>query len=99
MNALLELSRMGNESAIAICQRADRIKLEVGTQMFRTQYSALRGVTCEYQHGILQLLGRVRSYYLKQLAQELARRVEGVTHVINSIHIIDESNPSEQETK
>lgn len=99
MNALLELCRAAGESAMVTSQCADRIKGEVCAELDRTQHSALRRIRCEYQHGMLQLIGEVNSYYLKQLAQEHARRVDGVTHVINSIHVIDATSPSKKASK
>ncbi|EMI53263.1 hypothetical protein RSSM_05236 [Rhodopirellula sallentina SM41] len=36
----------------------------------------------------------MEAYYLKQLAQESARRVDGVTHIVNSIHVVDKTPPT-----
>ncbi|TWU35726.1 BON domain protein [Novipirellula aureliae] len=93
MNALLELSRAVDETAIVLNQRSVRIKQAVSAELASTQQGALKGVTCEYEHGMLQLRGNVHSYYLKQLAQEHARRVDGVTHVINSIRVVQNEKP------
>ena len=90
MNALLEFCHRGDEAANRISWRSDRIKRDVRDNLASSQHSELSRIGCEYQHGILQLLGEVNSYYLKQLAQEHARRVDGVTHLINSIHVVDE---------
>jgi osmotically-inducible protein OsmY len=51
---------------------------------------AMRGlaqVSCEMQHGMAILHGRVTSYYLKQLAQEVAKNVDGVDSVVNRVHV------------
>ncbi|MGI9429187.1 MAG: BON domain-containing protein [Bythopirellula sp.] len=51
---------------------------------------ALRGlakVTCEMQQGMAILHGRVTSYYLKQLAQEVVKNVDGVDVVINRVNV------------
>jgi osmotically-inducible protein OsmY len=40
---------------------------------------------------VVYLHGCLPSYYLKQLAQELANRVEGVHHVINRIEVFTPS--------
>ena len=92
MNALLDLCRRGDPSANTKSQRSDRIKREVCAKLASSPHFALKDIACEYQHGILQLLGEVSSNDLKELAQEHARRVDGVTHVINSIHVIDKTN-------
>jgi hypothetical protein len=51
-------------------------------------YLAHRDVTCVVSDGVLYLRGRVPSYYLKQVAQEIAAGVEGVRLVINRIEVI-----------
>jgi hypothetical protein len=53
----------------------------------RSGYLALRDVTCVASDGVLYLSGRVPTYYLKQLAQEIAAGVDGVRLVINSIEV------------
>ena len=52
--------------------------------------NALRGlakVTCEMHQGMAILHGKVSSYYLKQLAQEVVRKVEGVDSVVNQVQV------------
>ena len=62
----------------------DRNAVEVvATTRLRMRH--LFGVVCEYRDGILHLRGRARSFYHKQLAQELVRRVDGVAAVLNQI--------------
>jgi hypothetical protein len=53
----------------------------------RSAYLALRNLTCVDSGGVLTLSGQVSSYYLKQVAQEIAARVEGVRVVINAIEV------------
>jgi hypothetical protein len=36
-----------------------------------SRYSALKHVSCDYQDGVLVLRGRLPTYYLKQIAQEV----------------------------
>lgn len=51
---------------------------------------ALRGlaqVSCEMQQGMAILHGKVSSYYLKQLAQEVVKNVDGVDVVVNRVHV------------
>ena len=49
----------------------------------------LRRVCCDFQreNGVLHLRGAVRSYYLKQAAQELVLDIEGVSIVNNQIRV------------
>ena len=55
----------------------------------RGSYSALSRIRCEFQResGVLHLRGSVPSYYLKQVAQELVRDVEGVRLVNNQLSV------------
>jgi osmotically-inducible protein OsmY len=48
---------------------------------------SLRDLSCKYQHGLLILLGKVDSYYEKQLAQEAVARLEGVAQVVNQVEV------------
>src|SRR5439155_22005858 len=51
-------------------------------------YLALRNVDCDCHDGGLTLRGRVPTYYLKQVAQAAAARVEGVRQVVNEIEVL-----------
>jgi hypothetical protein len=57
------------------------------TLLWQSGYLALRGVTCEVDDGELCLRGSLPTYYLKQMAQELVSKVEGVRRVINQIEV------------
>ena len=50
-------------------------------------YRALRWISCDCNHGVLLLRGRLSSLYHKQLAQEAVAGVEGVTQVVNEIDV------------
>jgi len=54
----------------------------------RSGYLALRDVICIASDGVITLHGRLPSYYLKQVAQEIAAGVEGVRQVINQIEVL-----------
>ncbi len=42
---------------------------------------------CPTSDGVVCLMGFLPSYYLKQVAQEIASGVEGVRHVVNRIKV------------
>ena len=68
--------------------RSDHSVQEQLEQQFRgTPYRELIRVVCRYQHGTATLDGEVSSYYLKQVAQTLAKHVHGVTRVINRVSV------------
>jgi len=52
-----------------------------------SSYLALRDISCLASDDVLYLHGCLSSYYLKQVAQELAVGVEGVRHVVNLIEV------------
>ena len=54
----------------------------------RSPYLALRDIGCADHEGAVTLRGRVPTYYLKQLAQEVVADVEGVHAVINRIEVL-----------
>jgi len=65
------------------------ILLSVERRLWGSAYTALRRVCCEFQResGVLHLRGAVRSYYLKQVAQELVVGIDGVRLVNNQINV------------
>jgi osmotically-inducible protein OsmY len=50
-------------------------------------YADLRGLRCDSEDGVITLRGRVRSFFLKQMAQTVVARVEGVTGINNSLQV------------
>ena len=54
----------------------------------RSPYRELHEVSCEYHDGVLTLRGRVSSYYLKQIAQNLVWQMEGVVGVDNQLDVL-----------
>jgi osmotically-inducible protein OsmY len=48
----------------------------------------LQRLLCEFRAGILTIRGHVSSYYLKQLAQETVRSLEGVMRIVNRLEVV-----------
>ena len=48
-------------------------------------YLHVRRVCCHVRNGVARLEGRVPTYHQKQLAQEMVRRVPGVTAIHNHV--------------
>ena len=59
-----------------------------------SSYPGLRSISCAYECGMLVLSGRVRSYYLKQLAQSLVAGLQQVSRVSNRVEVVQ---PPERE--
>lgn len=47
----------------------------------------LRGLVCESHGRVIVLRGQVDSYYLKQLAQELVRKVDSTVSIANLVQV------------
>jgi osmotically-inducible protein OsmY len=54
-------------------------------ELARSGYSPLRTVRVDVHEGLVVLRGRVASYHHKQVAQESAKRVDGVDALRNEI--------------
>jgi hypothetical protein len=55
----------------------------------RHPYLDLKQVSCDSQGGVLVLRGRLPTYYLKQVAQEVvAHQVQGVERIDNQIRVV-----------
>ena len=61
----------------------------VESRFHASSHKALRGISCKVDQGILVLEGQVRTFFHKQLAQELVSNIKGVVQVINRIEVID----------
>jgi hypothetical protein len=66
----------------------DGLKELAGACLRRNPYLALKHVTCDCRDGVLVLRGCLPSYYLKQVAQEVVARLEGVEGVENEIKVV-----------
>jgi osmotically-inducible protein OsmY len=50
-------------------------------------HTALRGISCKSDQGVLTLEGRLSTFFQKQLAQEIVANIEGVVQVVNNIEV------------
>ena len=53
----------------------------------RSPYLSRRQVQIEASDGNVRLEGTVNSFYQKQMAQELVRRVDGVETIVNQLEV------------
>lgn len=60
---------------------------DVKRRLNESPYGFQRRVDAAYDNGVLTLRGRVPSYYLKQTAQTLASKVDGVRQVVNLVDV------------
>lgn len=64
-----------------------RIRDSAVRRLRESHYHGLRSVECEYHEGILTLRGEVVSFFLKQMAQVLVARTEGVEQIVNHLRV------------
>jgi osmotically-inducible protein OsmY len=64
------------------------VTLAARERLRRSPYMPIRTLSCDYEHGVLLLRGRLSSFYHKQIAQETVSDIEGVLHVVNEIEVI-----------
>ena len=50
-------------------------------------YQQLNNIECEVDGGVLILSGKLKSFYLKQIAQTVAMKIPGVESVQNRIEV------------
>ena len=61
---------------------------EVEAYFRRSPHWDFGGVTCHFFEGVLTLRGHVRSYYAKQMAQELVRSIPAVEQIDNRLRVV-----------
>lgn len=81
--------------AVSNCSLVDE-KIDENSELYDRVSDALannpylatrRGVDITTQHGRVVLQGSVSSFYQKQMAQELVRRVDGVREIHNELEV------------
>ncbi|MBW3599857.1 MAG: BON domain-containing protein [Planctomycetes bacterium] len=69
----------------AACE--SRLLTRVQSRLRSSSYYPLRNLECEVRRDVVVLRGRLPSFYLKQVAQELVGSVRGVAEVENAVHV------------
>ena len=75
------------QRADSFASQADDPASLTAARLRESGYLFLWGVTCEFNEGVLSLSGTVPTFYLKQVAQELASRTPGVREVSNGLYV------------
>jgi osmotically-inducible protein OsmY len=71
-----------------LSRRPEIIEARAAFRLRQSPYADIRRVTCAFHEGMLSLRGRVRSYYLKQIAQTVVLEMEGVDEIRNQLEVI-----------
>jgi len=64
------------------------LEADARSKLRRSCYQQVQCVLCEFHEGVLTLRGRVPSYYLKQIAQTLVLKIDGVDEVNNRLEVV-----------
>jgi len=56
-------------------------------EMVACPHLDFRGVYCQVDQRTLFLIGMVKSYHMKQMAQELARSIDGIDQIVNQLNV------------
>ncbi len=85
MNVSVHIYSEPGRAGTAVCSVGSLVE----RRLRGSGYAALGRVRCEFEreNGTLHLSGSVRSYYLKQIAQQLVLDIEGVRLVNNRITV------------
>jgi osmotically-inducible protein OsmY len=71
-----------------ISKEKQLVQAEAQSRLRTSGYYELHVVSCDFHEGVLTLRGRVSSFYLKQVAQELIRRMDGAEEVNNRLEVV-----------
>lgn len=72
----------------ADCRATNMLESRAQECLLQSGRRALCQITCQCsQLGILRLSGEVPTYFLKQMAQETVRRVDGVQGIVNHLYV------------
>ena len=65
-----------------------KIARQIRVELRRANYAAMRRVEANVDGNTLNLSGQVLSYYMKQLAQEIARKVNPNLTIRNRLEVV-----------
>lgn len=83
MNAVTELE---TRNSLALMQRHP-VAEEAERLLGASGYTDLRRLRCDCHDGVVSIRGHLSSYFLKQMAQTLVSRIDGVRRVSNLIKV------------
>jgi osmotically-inducible protein OsmY len=78
---------LAGENRTSPLEGCRQIEAMARADLRRSPYAELWRITCEYHEGILTLRGHVSSFYMKQIAQTIVLRVDGVERVVNRVEV------------
>ena len=70
---------------------ADKIADAAERRLRESPYFFLKSLRCQFEAGVLTLRGRVPYWQLRQFAESIVSRIDGVREVVNRIEVFDPS--------
>ncbi|QDU74626.1 hypothetical protein Pan97_16380 [Bremerella volcania] len=71
----------------AQAERDGMLETQARAELHNSAYHAVRQVSCEVRDCTLTLRGRLPSFHLKQIAQTVVRRVDGIVIIDNQVEV------------
>jgi hypothetical protein len=87
MQATAELDSPATPRNLVISSLDDVLMVAAESRLMNSPYLELHRLSCECHAGTLTLHGRVSRYYLKQVAQNLVGRLNGLVKVDNRLSV------------
>src|SRR5437773_2283166 len=77
-----------HKHTLTVPARTISVEEAAGVRLHQAGHLGLRRICCRWHNGTLTLSGTVRSYYLKQLAQERVQGLDGVAVIDNRVEVV-----------
>ncbi|MFZ1936527.1 MAG: BON domain-containing protein [Thermoguttaceae bacterium] len=75
------------EQKLGISTERQVVLAEAQSRLRESGYHELHFVSCDFHEGVLTLRGRVSSFHLKQVAQEMIRRLDSAEEINNRLEV------------
>ncbi|WP_435010917.1 BON domain-containing protein [Tundrisphaera lichenicola] len=83
-----EATKTKTEAITGGLSRSSMLARQLRGRLGNSGYPVLRDISCHVHDGVAFLDGRLRTHYLKQLAQTVAIEMEGIVRVENRIEVV-----------
>ena len=80
------------EHEVRLSWEKSLVQAEAQSRLRESGYHELHFVSCDFHEGVLTLRGRVSSFYLKQVAQEMIRRLDSAEEINNRLEVVIEGD-------
>ncbi len=84
---MLEDKQVGKMTRNDVVENDRAVERELNARLREYFFFAVQRFNWEFREGVVVLRGQVNTFHEKQMAQERARRVDGVTMVVNRLEV------------